>query len=232
VPGKLPAFQFYTGDWLKDPELSMCSPATRGIWADAICAMHEFDRSGSLTGTREQLSRVCRCALSDMQTAIAELDSTGAANVTERNGVVTLVNRRMQREHQERLATRNRVQRHRGNGRSPPDVTPPSSSSSSISSSEEEGLPKELDTPEFRRAWADYLAYRTANKMKTLKPASVRRQFATFAGWGVVKVVEAIDTTIRQGWQGIFEPSAKRDGASHKPNNGKSVTRMTVIGET
>jgi hypothetical protein len=173
VPGKLPAFQFYTGDWLKDPELSMCSPATRGIWADAICAMHEFDRSGSLTGTREQLSRVCRCALSDMQTAIAELDTTGAANVTERNGVVTLVNRRMQREHLERLATRNRVQRHRGNGRSPPEVTPPFFIFIFNFIFGRRGIAEGTGYPGVPPRLGRLLGVPNANKMKTLKPASV-----------------------------------------------------------
>src|SRR4051812_5461674 len=122
---KLPAFQFYTGDWLKDPDLSKCSPATRGVWIDALCAMHESDRCGSLSGTYEQLARVLRCAASDVQHATVELSATRTAVVShnERNGVVTLVNRRMQREYKARLATRNRVQKHRGNAQDDPPVT-------------------------------------------------------------------------------------------------------------
>lgn len=119
---KLPAFMFYTGDWMKDPQLSMCSPATRGIWADAICAMHDSDRTGRLSGTSEQLARICRSTLAEMQPAIAELKATGAATVTERNGVVTLICRRMEREHKDRVAARKRQQRHR----TPRDVTPES----------------------------------------------------------------------------------------------------------
>jgi hypothetical protein len=139
--GKQPAIQWYTGDWLKDPDVSKCSPATRGVWFDAINAMASSDRSGSLSGTYDQLARICRCTESEMRSAVDEMRTTNAATIRDRNGVVTLINRRMQNEHLQRLATRKRVQRFRHPG----DVTPmkrkrnaPSSSSSSISSSEKE----------------------------------------------------------------------------------------------
>lgn len=112
---KLPALQFYIGDWLKDPKLSMCSPATRGIWMDLLCAMHELDRSGLITGTTDQLARLCRCTAVEISAAIAELKETKAADVTERNGNVTVANRRMQREAKLREDNNNRVRKHRGN---------------------------------------------------------------------------------------------------------------------
>lgn len=34
---KFPWLKFYPGDWLKEPSLTVCSPATRGIWIDLIC---------------------------------------------------------------------------------------------------------------------------------------------------------------------------------------------------
>lgn len=130
---KPPAFQFYTGDWLKDPALSICSPATRGVWIDLICAMHESDRSGRLCGTHEQLARVARCSTVELAQALTDIQTTGAADVTERNGVVTVTNRRMYREHSERLATKTRVRKHRRNAETDQDVTSHSSSSSSSS---------------------------------------------------------------------------------------------------
>jgi len=115
--------QFDTGAWLKDPKLSMCLPATRGIWIDAIAAMHEDARSGALSGTPCQLARVLRCSESALMDAIADLRSTGAGDVTERHGIVTLVNRRMNREAKDREGNRLRQSRHRGNGNKPPPVT-------------------------------------------------------------------------------------------------------------
>jgi hypothetical protein len=117
---KLPYLQLFSGDWLKDPQLSLCAPATRGVWIDLICAMHELDRSGELRGTKEQLSRLARCSTVDLALALTDLQTSKAAEVTERNGVVTVRNRRMWREYRERVAAAKRKQRQRkhehGNG--------------------------------------------------------------------------------------------------------------------
>src|SRR5260370_33952005 len=39
--GKLPAFQFYPGDWQKDPSLRRCSKAAKGVWMDMMCLLFE-----------------------------------------------------------------------------------------------------------------------------------------------------------------------------------------------
>lgn len=138
---KLPAFQFYTGDWLKDPALSMCSPASRGVWIDLLSAMHELERSGQITGTPEQLSRICRCTAAEFGHALDELIATKTADVTFRNGFVTVTNRRMKRESNSRKSANERVKRHRSTKKASDDTdvkrecnnTSSSSSSSSVS---------------------------------------------------------------------------------------------------
>lgn len=95
---KYPYLKLFTGDWLKDPRLSMCSPATRGVWIDLICAMHEFDRSGILRGTSEELARLARCSTVQLESALTDLQNKLAADVEQRNGNWTIANRRMQRE--------------------------------------------------------------------------------------------------------------------------------------
>jgi hypothetical protein len=99
---KYPWMQFYTGEWLKDPELSLCTSATRGVWIDLICAMHELGRLGQLRGTAEQLARVARCSAAEILAALTDLQTTGAADVTERNGVFVVRNRRMSRDAKKR----------------------------------------------------------------------------------------------------------------------------------
>ena len=146
---KLPAFQFYTGDWMKDPKLSMCAPATRGIWMDLLCAMHDEGQSGEVSGTVEQLARLCRCTPAEMQSALDDLSVTFCADVTVCNKTVTVECRRMKKEAKSRDTTKLRVARHRakrdGNG----GVTPPSSSSSSFSSSVTDLI--NADTPVLER---------------------------------------------------------------------------------
>jgi hypothetical protein len=112
---KNPYIPLYTGDWLKDPALTICEPSTRGIWMDLICVMHELDRTGELRGTTDKIARLARCSTEQLKSALTELQITGAALVTERNGIVTLTNRRMKREFDKRLLTKKRVERFRNN---------------------------------------------------------------------------------------------------------------------
>jgi hypothetical protein len=134
--GKRPALMLYTGDILKDEQLGQCSPATRGIWFDVLCHIHDGDR-GELAGTLDGLARICRCSPEEMRTAISELKDTEAGTVTERNEKITLVCRRMAREHKERKSGAGRQlqyrQKHKPDESRDSDakVTPPSSSSSS-----------------------------------------------------------------------------------------------------
>lgn len=51
---KLPSFQFYPGDWLKDPDLRICSLAAKGLLIDMLCYMHESQERGVLL-VRESL---------------------------------------------------------------------------------------------------------------------------------------------------------------------------------
>jgi hypothetical protein len=48
-PGaKSPGFWFFTGDWLKDPELRFCSIFARGLLVDLLCFMFESKERGYL----------------------------------------------------------------------------------------------------------------------------------------------------------------------------------------
>lgn len=90
--------------WTSDPALSMCQPATRGIWMDALCAMME-QGTDRLAGSVEQLARVCRCSAAEMEAAIADLEANNAASVEskplangQQNVSKILVCRRLSRE--------------------------------------------------------------------------------------------------------------------------------------
>ena len=69
----------------------------------------------------------------------------------------------------------------------------------------EESIPDCLKTEAFLKAWADWKAFRTEIKKK-LTPTMIRQQFAKLESWGVDTAVEAINTSIANGWQGLFEP--------------------------
>jgi len=126
--------KFDIGDWMKDAAVGRCTPATRGIWIDLLCAMHESGRTGELSGTRDQIARLGRCSAAELAHALTDIQITRAADVTTRNGNVTITNRRMSREHEMRVKAAERQRRHRGKEEDPGggdgSVTPHSKSHS------------------------------------------------------------------------------------------------------
>ena len=69
-------------------------------------------------------------------------------------------------------------------------------------------IPEKLDTPEFDRAWRDWIADRKDRKKKLTVRAAVQ-QLGRLAEIGSERAVAAIEHSIASGYQGIFEPSAK-----------------------
>lgn len=92
----LPWIKFFPQDWMSDPKLSRCCPATRGIWADAIFTMMLLG-DFKLEGTDEELARQCRCSDEDVRNAHKDLERTNAADVLEHNGCKTWVCRKLKR---------------------------------------------------------------------------------------------------------------------------------------
>jgi len=110
---KQPAIFWYIGDWFKDPEVAMCETATRAIWFDALCRMHER-KQGFVKGTIKQLSRSLRCTQPELKLAIEEIENLGIGGaVMNCNNIVTITSRRKTREFKELELNRLRVNRHR-----------------------------------------------------------------------------------------------------------------------
>ena len=72
---KRPSFQFYPADWRKDPALSTCSLAARGLWIEMMCLAHEGERYGVLSinnGHPMSVQQIAR-AVGESPTVIARL---------------------------------------------------------------------------------------------------------------------------------------------------------------
>ena len=86
---KRPAFQFYPGDWMADPDLQSCSLAAQGLWIFMLCVMHYAKPYGHLvtkTGEPmpiERLARLSRSSLAETDDSIAELQEMGVFSVTD-----------------------------------------------------------------------------------------------------------------------------------------------------
>jgi hypothetical protein len=231
---KLYYIPWETGDWLKDPAVSLLKPATRGILMDAICVMHELDQCGQIEGSFADLARLCRCTSSELRAALDDLAARNAADVTERNGIVTLVNRRMRRAFTGRKSNRERQKRFRNKIRDGPvtgDVTPsvtdnnhshshnqnppdPPAAKPKAEAIEDIPIPENLRTPGFLRAWAEWVAHRVEIK-HPLKPTGTRQQLRQCAEMGPIRAVAALQHSMAGGYQGIFE--AGQDRRSSRP---------------
>ncbi len=102
---KLPSFQFYPGDWMKDPALRSVSLEARGLWIDMLCLLFESGRRGYLqhaTGKpvqEEQLARMTGCSARQVSRLSQELENSGVFSRTEHD---TIYSRRMVKDEQVR----------------------------------------------------------------------------------------------------------------------------------
>ncbi len=134
--GKLPAIQFYPGDWLRDA-VAGCSLAAQGLWLRLMFVGHDAEDYGYLSANGQPippdgLARRCGCSLDEFHRLIAELEAAGVPSRTS-DGI--LYSRRMVRDAETRAAAAERQQKHRGCHASVTPMSQPSSSSTSFSTS-------------------------------------------------------------------------------------------------
>ena len=65
-------------------------------------------------------------------------------------------------------------------------------------------VPFELDTEQFRETWTIFIQHRAEIKHK-LTPTAAGRLLAKMIAWGPERAVAAIEHSVANGWQGIFE---------------------------
>ena len=101
---KLPSFQFYPGDWLKDPALRRVSKAAKGVWIDMICLSFECEERGIFASNGvpwpdEDIAAAVGGNLTENLHALSELLAKG---VCSRNQAGAVFCRRVVRDEQVR----------------------------------------------------------------------------------------------------------------------------------
>lgn len=186
---ELPWVKWYPQNWLSEPGLSKADVATQGIWCNAVNAML-LEKTDRISGTLEQLSRVCRCRTAQMNLAISELKSFKIAEVSIQNGYTVIACRRLQRELEVSNLRRQAVSRrwHKGdtNALQHVDTNGHTPSTSTYTSSSPEGIVKGRNghfKPPTPQEATDYAA-------KIGLPASESTRFLNYYeanGWKVGK---------------------------------------------
>lgn len=86
-----------------------------------------------------------------------------------------------------------------------------------VATVEDPPIPHEFDIPAFRDAWSRWLEYR--RQRKAVSRLAATRQFSTLLGWvatgaTIADLVDSIDQSIANDWQGLFE--ARKSGGGRK----------------
>jgi hypothetical protein len=228
--------EFVAKDWLADPKLSLCKEATRGIWIDALCCMHMQDRCDRLAGSITDLARLCRTTPNALRSAVDDLKLRGAATCTEENGLVTLICHRLSRLQEKRVKACRRQRKRRGvdgcHADVTPsvtgDVTPPNTNPQPHKKEPPAGefvLPEDLRTPEMCSTWATYCDHRKHKRAKMTKHAA-DLIFKDFRKWGPRTSVTSMQSSIAQGWTGVFAPKGWKPDTN---GGGRIVPKSTEV---
>lgn len=99
--GKLPAIQFYPGDWRKDSGIQSLNYHEKGVWMEILFFMHESEQRGKLLLNgkpvpEDRLSRMLHLDKQETNTLINTFLSLGVADICPDTGA--LMNRRMVRD--------------------------------------------------------------------------------------------------------------------------------------
>ena len=101
MSSKLPAMQFYPGDWKRDIGIQSLDLETRGAWFEILLLMHDSEERGKLLLNGEKmpdeiLAKLLGVDSSKILAICSKLVASGVANVCQTTGA--LINRRMVRE--------------------------------------------------------------------------------------------------------------------------------------
>lgn len=90
-------------------------------------------------------------------------------------------------------------------------------------------IPTELDSPDFRKAWADWIEDRRA-RGKRVTELAAKQNLEKLAPLGITKAIESIQDSIRNGWTGIFPKTAAPRAAPAKPTAETLEEKILRIG--
>lgn len=78
-------------------------------------------------------------------------------------------------------------------------------------------IPRELQTPEFVKAWRQWIECRKAHKKPKSWPALFNAQLQWLVQFGAHHAVEVLNQSMRNGWQGLFPPKGNGFAVQAKP---------------
>lgn len=87
-------------------------------------------------------------------------------------------------------------------------------------------IPASLDTTAGRQAWDEWREYRRQTRKK-LTPIGETKLLSEWAERGATRFVAAVNHSITNGWQGLFEPEGKHGNATHA----RAISEGRAVGD-
>ena len=232
---KLPALQFYVGDWKRDNSVQSCSIAARGLWFEMLLMMHESPHRGylMLTDTTpmhdEHIARIAGVEQPVVSTLIEELQTKGVFDfaeleVSHGHTVSVIKSRRMSADEEKRkkcsvaglsgVENNPRVRNARSGIGGKIGGQGSSSSSSTTSSLSKEDIERFLKTEGVEEVW------KALPKSRREKPQTTKLQI----GVALTKIAERYESdTAHIDWL------CQRIAAYYASAQGKSVYYRSAV---
>lgn len=104
--------QWYWGDWFGDTNVARLDPASRCVWFELLGIMSQ-EGAFQITDDLSSLARATRARVDVVAEALKKIDAKAVAEVSEKDGVYTIVSRRLERENSQRQQKNERQRRWR-----------------------------------------------------------------------------------------------------------------------
>jgi len=75
-------------------------------------------------------------------------------------------------------------------------------------------IPDQLKGDAFVAAWNQWVRYRKERKLQAYKPMGLKAQFTKLATMGAAKAIQAIEFSISQNYQGIYEDRTRNSAGT------------------
>ena len=120
--GKLPYFPFYPMDWMRDLEEHPLE--IEGAWIRICCKLWWAESRGELKRTLPQWAKILRASEPETSEILSYLSTWKIGEVvTNGNGEITVISRRMKRDEKDRKNNAERQKRFKEKKRGNADVT-------------------------------------------------------------------------------------------------------------
>lgn len=249
---KLPALQFYPGDWRKDPSVRALKPIDRYVWFEILLVMHESEPRGHFVLNGEpypldSFARSINMKVSSVTSCVTNLIQFGVATRLE-NGI--LQSRRMVRDENTRQVRKsagllggnpnllkqkvnqdvNQGVNHRPNQTPTPSFSSSTSLSNSTTVNKKKAslsladfeIPEMLDNEIGKKALQDWLDYKREKKQGYTQKG-FQALLSQKSEWTTLRLRAAVDYSMSSNYSGIFEPSIQNGGNVQRSPNGETI---------